>query len=232
MTPFWPPTVATAPRPPSRRPIWKWPSSGPAGATSPGGPRPPGRSGWAFESHVVTVDAYDALAAASAEAGEHRVGPRRTDRGGAARDQRRRRGGAAAAGLRSRRRRADRPDRPRRAAAGPHRARGGPRAGGADAGPRRRRRLVRDDRGERGEFGDPASPAHRGGAGRRRLRQNRLRRPGRRLSLRHDPHLRTGQGRRLAAGDIRAGQRPRSEPAGLRWKPEPAWPTWMRRRAR
>ena len=24
----------------------------------------------------------------------------------------------------------------------------------------------------------------------------------------------------------------RNEPAGLHWKPEPAWPTWMRRRAR
>ena len=67
--PCWPPTAATAPRPPSRRPTWKWPSSGPAGATWPGGPRPPARSGWASRATWSPWTAYDALAAALAEAG-------------------------------------------------------------------------------------------------------------------------------------------------------------------
>src|ERR1700759_1625864 len=44
-----------------------------------------------FESHVVTVDAYDALAAASAEAGGRGVGRRPPNRGG-------RRGGQKARG--------------------------------------------------------------------------------------------------------------------------------------
>ena len=69
MTPFWPPTGATAPRPPSRRPTWKSPSSGPAGGYLAGRAACRRRGGLGFESHVVTVDGYDALAAALGEAG-------------------------------------------------------------------------------------------------------------------------------------------------------------------
>ena len=49
------------------------------------------------------------------------------------------------------------------------------------------------------ELGDPAPSADRCGAGRRGLRQDRLRRPGVRLPLRHDPHVRAVAGRSVAA---------------------------------
>ena len=49
------------------------------------------------------------------------------------------------------------------------------------------------------QLGDPAPPADRRGAGGRRLRQDRLRCAGVRLPLRHDPHLRAGAGRAVAA---------------------------------
>ena len=61
-----------------------------------------------FESHVVTVDGFDALAK---EACDDRTGPRGGHGRGAARGQGRRRDRAAAAGLRGRRRRAGRPGR-------------------------------------------------------------------------------------------------------------------------
>src|SRR6185437_6766182 len=61
-TPCWPPTGGTGPRPRSRRPTWKWRSSGPAGRTWPAADNAR-RVG--FESHVVTVDGHDALAAAA-----------------------------------------------------------------------------------------------------------------------------------------------------------------------
>ena len=68
-----------------------------------------------FESHVVTVDGFAALAQGGRR--RRRTGPRRRDGRGAARGQGRGRDRAAAAGLRGRRRGAERPGRARRPAA-------------------------------------------------------------------------------------------------------------------
>ena len=75
--------------------------------------------------------------------------------------------------------------------------------------------VVRDHRGGGPELGHPAPPADRRRARGRRLRQDRLRRAGARLPLRHDPHVRA---RRRAAqtGSARSTTwwPPRSGPAG------------------
>lgn len=60
----WPPTAATAPRPPGRHPTCTSPSNAAARATLIGEAAAAGARRVGFEAHVVTVDQFDALAAA------------------------------------------------------------------------------------------------------------------------------------------------------------------------
>ena len=149
-----------------------------------------------FESHVVTVDGYDALAAALGDAGGTTELVRASQTVEALREIK---DAGEVALLRLACEAAD-------AALTDLVDRGGLRPGRTEREVGRELEALMLDHGadgvsfetivaSRGEFGDPASPAHRGGAGCRRLRQDRLRCAGRRLSLRHDPHLRTRQGR-------------------------------------
>ena len=82
------------------------------------------------------------------------------------------------------------------------------------------------------ELGDPAPPADRRRAGGGRLRQDRLRRAGGRLPLRHDPHLRAGARRAVAARHLRPGRhRAAGRPGGAGAR---AWrcATWTPHRGR
>ena len=78
----------------------------------------------------------------------------------------------------------------------------------ADARPRRRGAVVRDDRRRRRELARSRTTGPTDRCSPRRLPQARLRRDRRRLPLRHDPHRRrSGRRRGLAAGDLRRSSR-------------------------